>query len=128
MDLEQVFQNAGSMDAQNVTILLLGILAQLGNDKNSKKPAATFADNNELEKLQRTEVDIDVLLALNLSAMLMKYYSNNSALWNTVVANLEREEIRRKEQSNRSVSPTTSTALISVYVSLLIITHIRNIV
>ena len=119
MDLEQVFQNAGSMDAQNVTILLLGILAQLGNDKNSKKPAATFSDNNELEKLQRTEADIDVLLALNLSAMLMKYYSNNSALWNTVVANLEREEIRRKEQSNQSVSSATSTALISVYVSLL---------
>ena len=119
MDLEKIFQNAGSMDAQNVTILLLGILAQLGNNKNSKRPAATFADNNELEKLQRTEADIDVLLALNLSAMLMKYYSNNSALWNTVVANLEREEIRRKEQSNQSVSSATSTALISVYVSLL---------
>ena len=119
MDLEKIFQNAGSMDAQNVTILLLGILAQLGNNKNSKRPAATFADNNELEKLKRTEADIDVLLAHNISAMLMKYYSNNSALWNTVVANLEREEIRRKEQSNQSVSSATSTALISVYVSLL---------
>ncbi len=121
MDLEQIFQNAGSMDAQNVTILLLGILAQFGNNTNSMRPAATPADNSEKEMLQTTEEENDVLLALNLTAMLMKYYSNNSALWNTVVANLEKEEIRRKEQSNRSVSPTTSTALISVYVSLLII-------
>ena len=118
MDLEQIFQNAGSMDAENVTILLLGILAQFGNNNYSKRPAATSADNNnEQEILQTADEDIDVLLALNLSAILTKYYGNNSDLLNAVVANLEKEEIRRKEQSNRSVSPTTSTALISVYVS-----------
>ena len=119
MDLEQIFQNAGSMDAQNVTILLLGILAQFGDHKNSRRPA----DNNEQEMLQTTEEDIDILLAFNLSSMLMKYYSNNSALWNAVVANLEKEEIRRKEQANRRVSPATSIALISIYVRLLIMSY-----
>ena len=121
MDLEQIFQNAGSMDAQNVTILLLGVLAQFGSNKTSLRPAATSVDNDEQETNQTTVEDDVVLLPLNLSAMLMKYYSNNSALWNAVVANLEKEEIRRKEEDNRLLSPTTSITLISVYVGLLII-------
>ena len=116
MDLEDIFLNAGSMDAQNVTILLLGVLAQFGSNKTSLRPAAT-SDNIEQETNQTTVEDDVVLLALNLSAMLMKYYSNNSALWNAVVANLEKEEIRRKEEDNRLLSPTTSITLISVYVS-----------
>ena len=116
MDLEDIFLNAGSMDAQNVTILLLGVLAQFGNNKTSLRPAATSDDNGQ-ETNQTTVEDDVVLLALNLSAMLMKYYSNNSALWNAVVANLEKEEIRRKEDDNRLLSPTTSITLISVYVS-----------
>ena len=34
-----------------------------------------------------------------------------------MVANLEEEEIGRKEEDNRLLSPTTSITLISVYVS-----------
>jgi len=84
------------------------------------RPSATYADNNngQQEMNQTAAEDSDVLLALNLSAILVKYYSNNPTLWNAVLANLEKEEIRRKEQANQRVSPTTSTALISVYVSL----------
>jgi len=82
------------------------------------RPVATSV-GNEQEVNQTTAVeDDDVLLALNLNALLVKYCNNNSALWNAVVANLENEEIRMKEQANRRVSPTTSTALISVYVSV----------
>jgi len=116
MDLEQIFQNAGSMDAHNITLLLLSVLAQFGSSKTGKRPAAASAVNGK-EINQTTVEDNDVLLAVNLSAMLMKYHSNDSVLWNTVVANLEKEEIRRKAEANRRLSPTTSTALISVYVS-----------
>ena len=120
MDLEQIFQNAGSMDAQNVTILLLGVLAQFGSNKTNVRPSATYADNNneQQEMNQTTAEDSDVLLAFNLSAILVKYFSNNPALWNAVLVNLEKEEVRRKELANQRVSPTTSTVLISVYVSL----------
>ena len=118
MDLEQIFQNAGTMDAQNVTLLLLGALAQYGSNTTSKRPAATF-DMNDKEFNHTTIEDKDVLLAVHLGAMLMKYYSNDPELWNAVVANLEKEEIRRKAEANWRLSPATSTVLISVYVSLL---------
>ena len=115
MDLEQIFQNAGSLDAQNITLLLLGALAQFGSNRTNKRPTETFAINDK-EFNHTTVEDNDFLLAVHLGAMLMKYYSNDPALWNAVVANLEKEEIRRKAEANWRLSPTTSTVLISVYV------------
>lgn len=109
MDLEQIFQNAGtSMDAQNITLLLLSLLAQFGSSKKV----------NKTNRTKNTEEDPDVLLVHNISFMLMKYYEFDPAFWDVVVANLEEEEIRRKEQANRRLSPATSTVLISVYVTL----------
>ncbi len=120
MDLEKIFQNVGSMDAQNVTFLLLGLLAQFGSNKTNVRPSTTFADNNNgQQEMNHTAADdSDVLLAFNLSAILVKYYSNNPVLWNAVLANLEKEEIRRKEEANRRLNPVTSTVLISIYVCL----------
>jgi len=121
MDLETVFQNAGSMDAQNITLLLLNLVAQIGNSKKIKKLAPNSADNgyHKTNRTTNTEVDQDVLLAHNISAMLMKYYKHDPAFWAVVVANLEEEEIRKKKEKNQRLSPTTSNVLISVYVSLL---------
>jgi len=99
MDLEQIFKNAGSMDAQNITFLLLGALAQFGSNTTSKRSTATF-DMSDKEFNHTTVEDNDVLLAVHLGAMLMKYYSNDPALWNAVVANLEKEETRRKAEAN----------------------------
>jgi len=96
------------MDAQNITFLLLSLIAQFGSsNKNNKQKFATTSYHG-----------MDVLLALNLSTMLVKYYSSDPALWNAVMANLEQEEIRRKEEANRRLSSITSTVLISFYVKL----------
>ena len=117
MDLEQIFQNAGSMDAQNITLLLLSLIAQFGssNNKNNKRPLSDVG-NDEINQTADAAEDTDVLLALNLSNVLLKYYSKDPALWNAVMANLAKEEIRRKEEANRRLSPITATVLISFYV------------
>jgi len=117
MDLEQIFQNAGSMDAQNITLLLLSLIAQFGssNYKNNKRPLSDVG-NNEINQTTDAADDTDVLLALNLSNVLVKYYSKDPALWSAVMANLEKEEIRRKEEANRRLSPITATVLLSFYV------------
>ena len=117
MDLEQIFQNAGSMDAQNITLLLLSLMAQFGssNYKNNKRPLSDVG-SNEINQTTDAADDTDVLLALNLSNVLVKYYSKDPALWSAVMANLEKEEIRRKEEANRRLSPITATVLLSFYV------------
>ena len=118
MDLEQIFQNAGSMDAQNITLLLLSLIAQFGNssNKNNKRPLSNGGIKNEINQTTDAAEDTDVLLALNLSNVLVKYYSKDPALWSAVMANLEKEEIRRKEEANRRLSPVTATVLIGFYV------------
>ena len=118
MDLEQIFQNAGSMDAQNITLLLLSLIAQFGSSsKNSKEKSATSSYHvNGINQTTDTAEDTDVLLALNLSNVLVKYYSKDPALWNAVMANLAKEEIRKKEEANRRLSPITATVLLSFYV------------
>ena len=117
MDLEHIFQNSGSMDAQNITLLLLSLIAQFGssNYKNNKRPLSGD-DNNDINQTTGAAEDTDVLLALNLSNVLVKYYSKDPALWSAVMANLAKEEIRRKEESNRRLSPVTATVLLSFYV------------
>ena len=118
MDLEHIFQNAGSMDAQNITLLLLSLITQFGssNNKNNKRPALSGVGINEINQTTDAEEDTDVLLALNLSNVLVKYYSKDPALWSAVMANLEKEEIRRKEEANRRLSPITAAVLIGFYV------------
>jgi len=117
MDLEQIFQNAGSMDAQNITLLLLSLITQFGssNYKNSKRTLSSVG-YNKINQTTDAEKDTDVLLALNLSNVLVKYYSKDPALWSAVMANLEKEEIRMKEEANRRLSPITATVLLSFYV------------
>ena len=117
MDLEQIFQNAGSMDAQNITLLLLSLITQFGssNYKNSKR-ALSSVGHTEINQTTDAEKNTDVLLALNLSNVLVKYYSKDPALWSAVMANLEKEEIRMKEEANRRLSPITATVLLSFYV------------
>lgn len=107
MDLEQIFQNAGSMDAQNITLFLLSLIAQFGSTKSTKNTISTNKEN---------EQDPDLLLALNITDMLMKYNKYDPTFWDIIASNLEEEEIRRKEEANKRLSPTTSNVLISVYV------------
>jgi len=120
MDLENIFKNAGSIDAQNITLLLLSLIAQFGSSikNNKQKPAILSYHGNEINQKNDAVEDADVFLAFNLSTMLVKYYSSDPVLWNAVLANLEKEEIRRKEEANRRLSPITSTVLISIYVCL----------
>jgi len=109
MDLERMFQNAGSMDAQNTTLFLLSLIAQFGSTNKTTK-------NKKSNNNSTAEEDEDLLLARNISDMLMKYNKNDQTFWRIIVSNLEEEEIRRKEKANRRLSPTTSDVLISVYV------------
>ena len=110
MDLEQLFQNAGSMDAKNTTLFLLSLIAQFGSTNKTTK---NIKKNNN----STAEDDEDLLLARNISDMLMKYNKNDQTFWDIIVSNLEEEEIRiRKEKANRRLSPITSNTLITVYV------------
>jgi len=106
MDLERMFQNAGSMDAQNTTLFLLSLIAQLGKTQTMKGTT-----NNTSE-----DGDSDILLNFNIGDLLMKYYKYDPNFWATVVTNLVEEKIRRMENTNRRLRPTTSTVLISFYV------------
>lgn len=106
MDLERFFQSAGSMDVQNTTLFLLSLIAQFGKNKSMN---GTTNDTAEDE-------DSDLLLDFNISDMIMKYYKYDPNFWATVVTNLVEEKIRRMENTNRRLGPTTSTVLISTYV------------
>ena len=130
MDLEQIFQNAGSMDAQNITLLLLSLISQFGssNNKNSKKLPSDLNAGNRINETANGTEDTDVLLALNLSNVLVKYYSKDPALWSAVMANLAKEEIRRKEEANRRLSPVTATVLITFYVLFQIFITLYNVI
>ena len=87
-------------DAQNITLLLLSLISQFGssNNKNSKNPPSDLNAGSEINETANRAEDTDVLLALNLSTMLVKYYSKDPARWNAVMTNLEQEEIRKKKK------------------------------
>ena len=101
-DLEQIVSgDLWSMDAQNVTSILLSLIIQLGKADRNKQQQVIWKDGS---------------LTQAFVAMLMKHYSssitvitnNKSALLSIVVANLEREGHRWKEEANRRISHVAS--------------------
>ncbi len=119
MDLEELSKNLGSMDAQNITSLLLSLISQLGGRRGRKRPAetnSTFLADIAVNQSSSTMVDDTEILAHNLTTILMKNYMNDSALWNAIAVNLENEEIRWKEEANRRLSHVTSVVIIIIYV------------
>lgn len=116
MDLEELSKNLGSMDAQNITSLLLSLISQLGGRRGRKRPDSNFLSDIAGNQSSSTMGDDTEILAHNLTTILMKNYMNDSALWNAIAINLENEEIRWKEEANRRLSHVTSVIIIIIYV------------
>ena len=121
MDLEALSKNLGSMDAQNITSLLLSLISQLGGRRGRKRPTETdglFLADTAINQSSIMVEDTEIL-AHNLTTILMKNYMNDSALWDAIAVNLENEEIRWKEEANRRLSYVTSIIIIVIYVCII---------
>jgi len=125
MNLEEVVKTLESgADVQNVTAVVLSLIVELGR-RASARPSATVGPSNLIlpdngssssSSAINHEVDDTEILAHNITSILMRYYENNTALWEAIAINLEREEILWKEKANRRLSDLTSNIFITLYV------------
>jgi len=113
MDLEKVSKSlqTPSMDAQNVTAVLMSFISQIGRQSSKRK------NYNDSVVDQESEDDTEEL-ARNLTTILLRSFENNTAFLHTLTKSLNNEEQRWKEEANRRVSDVSSTVLITIYVSL----------
>ena len=124
MNLEEIVKTLESgADVQNVTAVVLSLIVELGR-RASARPSATVGPSNLIlpdngsssSSAINHEVDDTEILAHNITSILMRYYENNTALWEAIAINLEREEILWKERANRRLSDLTSNIFITLYV------------
>lgn len=123
MNLEEIVKTLESgADVQNVTAVVLSLIVELGRRASTRSSATVgpsnliLPDNGSNSSAINHEVDDTEILAHNITSILMRYYENNSALWEAIAINLEKEEVLWKERANRRLSDLTSNIFITLYV------------
>ena len=125
MNLEEIVKTLESgADVQNVTAVVLSVIVELGR-RASARPSATVGPSNLIlpdngssssSSAINHEVDDTEILAHNITSILMRYYENNTELWEAIAINLEREEILWKERAKRRLSDLKYSIFITLYV------------
>ena len=121
MDFEGISRNLSSnMDAHNITALLISLIAEFGRKMrtNSTVTGNNVYPSNISGEVINKEVDDDakIILAHNLTSILLRNYQHDASLLDAVLENLKNEEIRWKEADNRRISDLTFNVVISIYV------------
>ena len=123
MNLEELTKTLESgADVQNVTAIVLSFIVELGR-RTSARPSATVGPSNFIPSGNGSSssainhgVDDTEILAHNITNILIRYYENNSALWEAIAINLEKEEVLWKERANRRLSDLKYSIFITLYV------------
>jgi len=122
MDFEGISKNlTSSMDARNITSLLMNLIAQFGKQMRTNSTVAENAsipDSNIVGAVMNKQKidDANVIMAHNLTTILLRNYQHDAGLLNDILKNLRNEEIRWKEEANRRMSDLTFNVLIPIYV------------
>jgi len=122
MDFEEISRNlSSSMDANNITSLLINLIAQFGRKMRTNSAGNTvFPGSNtsigSVMNKQQVDDDANIILAHNLTAILLQNYRHDAGLLNAILKNLKNEEIRWKEEANRRISDLTFNVIIPIYV------------
>jgi len=121
MDFEGISRNlSSSMDAHNITALLISLIAEFGRKTrtNSTMTGKNLYPSNSSGAVINKEVDDDakIILAHNLTSILLRNYQHDASLLDDVLKNLRNEEIRWKEEANRRLSDLTFNVIIPIYV------------
>ncbi len=119
MDFEWISRNlSSSMDPKNVTALLMSLIVQFG-----RRTTTTITDDvanevflNNHQELNEDEDDTDIILAHNLTEILVRNYQHDASLLDAILKNLNNEENRWKEEANRRLSDHTFNVIIPIYV------------
>ncbi len=122
MDFEGISKNlTSSMDARNITSLLMNLIAQFGKQMRTNSTVAENAsipDSNIVGAVMNKQKidDANVIMAHNLTTILLRNYQHDAGLLNDILKNLRNEEIRWKEEANRRISDLTFNVIIPIYV------------
>ena len=115
MDFEGISRNISlAMGPQNVTALLMSLISQFGRSTRTRDDAGNKAfpiDHQEID-----DEDMDMIVAHNLSAILLRNYHHNASLLDDILRNLKDEENRWREESNRRLSDQTFNIIMPIYV------------